>query len=114
MFKSKIEVREYAMNKAIELMGTGTPTKQVVEKAQEIEAYVIGEADLPETVDENELINAIVDTIGIVLSQTFCGMFKEKPSINDILNYAGLKPMAFEKDTESTASETKPEPKKKK
>ena len=114
MFKSKIEVREYAMNKAIELLGTSTPTKQVVEKAKEIETYIKGEAELPETVDENELINAIVDTIGIVLSQTFCGMFKEKPSINDILNYVGLQPMAFEKDTEATASETKPETKKKK
>ena len=46
MFKSKIEVREYAMNKAIELMGTGTPTKQVVDKAKEIETYIIGEAEL--------------------------------------------------------------------
>lgn len=114
MFKSKIEVREYAMNKAIELLGSGTPVKDAVAKAEEIEKYIIGSTELPETVDENELINAIVDTIGIVLSQTFCGMFKEKPSINDILNYAGLQPMVFEKDTEATASETKPETKKKK
>lgn len=69
MFKSKIEVREYAMNKAIELMGTGTPTKQVVEKAKEIEAYVIGEAELPETVDENEVISTAIETLGIVASQ---------------------------------------------
>ena len=63
MFRSKIEVREYAMNKAIELMGTGTPTKQVVDKAKEIEKYVIGEAVLPETVDENEVMNTIIETI---------------------------------------------------
>lgn len=88
MFKSKIEVREYAINKAIELMGTGTPQKDVVAKAKEIETYVIGESELPETVDENELISSIVDTIGIVLSQAFCSMYKEKPSIEDILKYA--------------------------
>ena len=69
MFKSKIEVREYAMNKAIELMGTGTPTKQVVEKAKEIETYILGEAVLPETVDENELISTAIETLGIVASQ---------------------------------------------
>lgn len=63
MFKSKIEVREYAMNKAIELMGTGTPTKQVVDKAKEIEQYVMGEAVLPETVDENEVMNTILEVL---------------------------------------------------
>ena len=63
MFRSKIEVREYAINKAIELMGTGTPTKQVVDKAKEIETYVIGEAELPETIDENEVMNSILETL---------------------------------------------------
>ena len=63
MFRSKIEVREYAINKAIELMGTGTPTKQVVDKAKEIETYVIGEAELPETIDENEVMNTILETL---------------------------------------------------
>ena len=63
MLKSKIEVREYAINKAIELMGTGTPTKQVVDKAKEIETYVIGEADLPESVDENEVMNTVIETL---------------------------------------------------
>lgn len=63
MFKSKIEVREYAMNKAIELMGTGTPTKQVVDKAKEIETYIIGKAELPETIDENEVISTILEAL---------------------------------------------------
>ena len=63
MFKSKIEVREYAVNKAIELMGTGTPTKQVVDKAKEIENYVMGDAVLPETVDENEVMNSILEVL---------------------------------------------------
>jgi len=57
MFRSKIEVREYAMNKAIELLGTSNPVKDAVAKAEEIEKYVMGEAELPETVDENELIS---------------------------------------------------------
>lgn len=63
MFKSKIEVREYAMNKAVELMGTGTPTKQVVEKAKEIETYVKGEAQLPEVLDEEKMVNTIIEAL---------------------------------------------------
>lgn len=70
MFKSKIEVREYAMNKAIELMGTGTPNKQIVEKAKEIESYVIGETVLPEVVDENEMISNIIGCLTGVILET--------------------------------------------
>lgn len=68
MFKSKIEVREYAMNKAVELMGTGTPTKQVVDKAKEIETYVMGEAELPEVLDEEKMVNTIIEALtGVAL-----------------------------------------------
>ena len=63
MFKSKIEVREYAINKAIELMGTGTPQKDVVAKAKEIETYVIGEAELPEVLDEEKMANTIIEAL---------------------------------------------------
>ena len=63
MFKSNIEVREYAMNKAVELMGTGTPTKQVVDKAKEIETYVMGEAELPEVLDEEKMVNTIIEAL---------------------------------------------------
>lgn len=63
MFKSKIEVREYAMNKAVELMGTGTPTKQVVDKAKEIETYIKGEAELPEVLDEEKMVNTIIEAL---------------------------------------------------
>ena len=63
MFKSKIEVREYAMNKAVELMGTGTPTKQVVDKAKEIETYVMGKAELPEVLDEEKMVNTIIEAL---------------------------------------------------
>ena len=63
MFKSNIEVREYAMNKAVELMGTGTPTKQVVDEAKEIETYVMGEAELPEVLDEEKMVNTIIEAL---------------------------------------------------
>ena len=63
MFKSKIEVREYAMNKAVELMGTGTPTKQVVDEAKEIETYIKGEAELPEVLDEEKMVNTIIEAL---------------------------------------------------
>jgi predicted house-cleaning NTP pyrophosphatase (Maf/HAM1 superfamily) len=38
--KSKIEVRVFAVEKAISIMGIGTPDKDVISKAKEIEAYV--------------------------------------------------------------------------
>lgn len=87
MFRSKIEVREYAMNKAIELLGASTPVKDAVAKAEEIEKYVLGEAQLPETVDENEIISTAIETLGIVASQWLaansalapCPLYEPKP-----------------------------------
>lgn len=60
--KSKIEVRTFAVNKAVEVLGQGVPIRDVVEKAKEIEAYILGAADLPEVVAEAspvDLINGI-------------------------------------------------------
>lgn len=51
--KSKIDVRVFAIEKAVVILGAGTPSKDVVAKAKEIEAYVIGNADIPE-VDNKE------------------------------------------------------------
>lgn len=50
--KSNIEVRVFAVNKAVEIMGAGAVVKDVVTKAQEIEKYVIGAAKLPEIAPE--------------------------------------------------------------
>ena len=64
--KSKIEVRVFAVNKAVEIMGTGAIVKDVVTKAQEIEKYIIGEAVLPEIADEAspmDLINGIAAAV---------------------------------------------------
>lgn len=64
--KSKIDVRVFAVNKAVEVMGTGALIKDVVAKAQEIENYVIGEAELPEAVQEPspmELLNGIASAV---------------------------------------------------
>lgn len=65
--KTKIEVRVFAVNKAVEVMGAGAIIKDVINKAQEIEKYVIGEAVLPETYEETspmELLNGIVSAVG--------------------------------------------------
>ena len=43
MLKSKMDVRVFAVQRAAEIMGTGTPDKDVVAKAKEIEAYVSGD-----------------------------------------------------------------------
>lgn len=59
MFKSKIEVREFAITQAVEIMGKGTPDKDIVSKAKEIEKYVIGESDLPETSTGSEITDVM-------------------------------------------------------
>lgn len=46
--KSKIEVREFAVKTAADIMGKGTPVDSLITKAKEIESYIIGGAILPE------------------------------------------------------------------
>lgn len=65
--KSKIEVRVFAIEKAVTILGVGTSDKDLVSKAKEIEAYVVGDALLPDTYDET---NAIGGLLGNVLSST--------------------------------------------
>ena len=65
--KSKIEVRTFAVNKAVEVMGAGAVIKDVVSKAQEIEKYVLGAAVLPEVADEAspiDYLNKVASLIG--------------------------------------------------
>lgn len=65
--KSKIEVRKFAIEKAIEIMGVGTSDKDVISKAQQIETYIIGQAQLPETDDsEQALMNGVNEIIDYV------------------------------------------------
>lgn len=59
--KSKIEVRKFAVEKAVMILGAGTADKDVVAKAKEIELYVIGEAVLPEIYDESSALMGIMD-----------------------------------------------------
>lgn len=65
--KSKIEVRVFAVNKAVEIMGAGAIVKDVVTKAQEIEKYVVGAAELPEIAPEAspiDYLNSVASLIG--------------------------------------------------
>ena len=51
-------------------MGVGTPDKDVISKAKEIEAYVIGEAELPDVYDEaNAYTNVVGNLLGNVLNK---------------------------------------------
>lgn len=61
--KSKIEIRVFAVEQAVTILGTGTPVKDVVEKAKEIESYVVGDAEIPEVENEKELIDNIMNTV---------------------------------------------------
>lgn len=65
--QSKVDIRKYAVEIAVRVMGTGTPDKDVISKAKEIEEYIIGDAVIPDTYDET---NAIGGLIGNVLSNT--------------------------------------------
>ena len=65
--KSKLEIRVFAVEQAAKIMGAGTPSKDVVAKAQEIEAYIIGAAELPEVADEAspiDYLNKVASLIG--------------------------------------------------
>lgn len=55
--KSKLEIRKFAVEKAVEVMGVGTPSKDVVAKAQEIEIYITGNAELPEVYDSDTAVS---------------------------------------------------------
>lgn len=50
--KSKIEVRVFAVEQAVKIMGAGTPQKDVVAKAQEIEKYIVQDVTLPDVAVE--------------------------------------------------------------
>lgn len=63
MFKSKIEIREFAVKQAVAILGAGTSQKDVVVKAKEIESYIIGEAELPETSNEEEILTKLAGNI---------------------------------------------------
>lgn len=65
--KSKIDVRVFAVEQAVKIMGVGTPQKDVVAKAQEIEKYIIGEAELPEIAPKAspiDYLNSVASLIG--------------------------------------------------
>ena len=63
---SKIEVREFAVKIAADIMGKGTPVDSLIAKAQEIEDYIIGGAILPEvSADTTEsLVDGLKSIIG--------------------------------------------------
>lgn len=61
--KSKLDARHYAIEKAVELMGAGSPSKDVIAKAIEIEAYIIGEAELPEVTNDLESLSSVLSSV---------------------------------------------------
>lgn len=50
--RSRVEIRKFAVQTAADLLGTGSAIKDIVAKAKEIETYIVGEAEIPETYDE--------------------------------------------------------------
>lgn len=65
--KSKIEVRVFAVEQAVKIMGAGTPQKDVVSKAQEIENYIVQGIELPDVAVEAspvDYLNSVASLIG--------------------------------------------------
>lgn len=58
--QSKVDIRKFSVEQAVAIMGTGTPQKDIVAKAQEIERYIVGDADIPEIDNEKEFINSVM------------------------------------------------------
>lgn len=61
--KSKIEIRQFAVERAIMVLGIGVQVKDIIDKAKEIEAYVIGDADLPENYDEMNALSGYANKV---------------------------------------------------
>ena len=59
--KSKIEIRLEAAKLAVKL--PGTTIENFHDRAYRLELYLTGEADLPETLDEMDIINNVFDRI---------------------------------------------------
>lgn len=66
--KSLIEVRKFAVEKAVEVLGAGTAAKDVVEKAREFEVYIVGSAELPEVYNDVETAMGAISSLGSLLS----------------------------------------------
>lgn len=72
--KSKLEIRVFAIEQAVKVMGVGIPVKDVVEKAKEIEAYIIGDAELPESYDsEGALMGQILQGVQAIRDKADVG-----------------------------------------
>lgn len=66
--KSKIEVRVFAVEQAVKIMGAGTPQKDVVVKAQEIEEYItqgIVLPDVPVEASPVDYLNSMASLLGV-------------------------------------------------
>lgn len=62
-----IDIRIFAIEQAVKIMGTGTPCKDVVDKAKEIEAYIAKDLTLPADTD-NSILSDMMGLLGHVIS----------------------------------------------
>lgn len=72
MIKSKIEAREKAMELAVPLaiaLLNGNDSVNLVSLADEIKDYIIGDAELPETQSDTELVKAFLEVMNSELDK---------------------------------------------
>ena len=72
--KSRLDIRVFAVEQAVKVLGISSPIKDVVEKAKEIEAYVVGEINLPESYDsEGALMGQILQGVQAIRGKADVG-----------------------------------------
>lgn len=65
IMKTKVDIRVFSIEQAVRIMGVGTPQKDVVAKAQEIEEYITKGVELPDvdTDSSTDIVNSIVQML---------------------------------------------------
>ena len=61
--KTRVEIRVFAVEQAVRILGAGTPQRDVVEKAKEIELYITEGIELPD-VDTFSPADALTAAVG--------------------------------------------------
>lgn len=66
--KSVIEVRKFAVENAVQVLGQGSASKDIVGKAKEIESYILEGIELPGVYDEARMLGDMFSKgVGTVL-----------------------------------------------
>lgn len=66
--KTIVDIRTFAVEQAVKVMGPGTANKDIVEKAREIESYIIKDVDMSYS-EENFILSDVLNFIENMISK---------------------------------------------